>query len=366
MRVTFLSTFDYPSRYAHAIHGLEMARAFSHLHGTDFRFVCNTAVDPAELAGVPYTLLFGALGRRIKKLRLRRLLFVPVMLFRLMRERPAIIYTTEPGLYRSVIFLARFFGARVIAECHGALTKGQERALARADRQVFVTEGLRARFIARHPSLVSSSVVLPNAVDVARFDEVAEDKDALRHSLGLGDGFLVGYIGRFEPLGLDKGLKQMIDALPHLPLDVKLLLVGGAKAEVVAYEAYARERGVESRVRIVPHVDMRDVPKYAKACDVLAYVPPSNEFTETETSPMKLYEYMAAGRPMILSKTAGLSDIVHDDEASFIAPGDGRAFTAAVVAMHAAYAEACERASRAKARVASRTWDSRVMSIIQI
>lgn len=360
----FVSTFDYPTRFAHALHGLAMARAFSALLGGRFLFFVNTARRPPRVEHIE---LFGVWGRRVKKLRLRRFLILPRLFFFFLfrREwRGADLYTTEPGLYLSLFILRALFGGRTVFECHG---RGREYmwALSRADHVFFPTQTLRDDFIQGAPQAESKARALPNAVDTQAFSAVSSDITALRAELRLPPGFLVGYIGRFEPLGFDKGLKLMIDALATLRHDTHLILVGGVGREVAAYEAYARAAGVLERVTIVPHVDASLVPKYAKAVDVLAYVPPKNTFTEEETSPMKLFEYLASGRPVVVSDTAAFRAIVGED-AWLIEPDSVHAFVKTVRHIRAHPLEAEEKAARALARAASLTWENRARAIVEV
>jgi len=363
MKLAFLSTFDYPSRFAHAIHGLQMARAFSSRLGKDFFFLCNTVVDPVIMRGVRYGRLFGPFGRRIKKLRLRTVLFLPVASIRLMALRPSVLYTTEPGLYLPTWLLSRVFFARFVAECHGPVTRRERWAMARADHVFFVTAGLRERFTCLYPDAATS--VLPNAVDADRFSSTLDERDE-RAALGIPAGtFLIGYIGRFEPRGEDKGVKLMIDSLLNLSLETALLLVGGTKSEIETYRAYAAEKGLEHRVLFVGHVPSEEVPRYARACDCLVYVPPSSAFTEIETSPMKLFEYMATGKPIIVSSTRAIRDVLRDDEAVFVTPGSSAEFVAGISWVRGNLGEAQERARRAQHRVASNTWHARVERIVQ-
>ncbi len=357
----FLSTFDYPSRYAHALQGIAMARAFARALPGRFLFLINTAVTPELLADIPYRRLFGRFGRRIKKLGLRRLLLMPIVCIRLATSSWSVVYTTDPGLYGFAAWLKRLFGVRVVVECHGPLSLPQARALKKADAAIFVTEGLKKNW----GTSDARSHVLSNAVDVSLFSQVQDDMQNLRTELALPGGFLVGYVGRFEPLGLDKGLRLMIDAVTEFEDDVHVLLVGGSKSEVIEYESYVREKKLTERVTIVGHVASRLVPRYMKACDVLAYVPERNQFTEEETSPMKVFEYFASGRPVILSDTNAFREITNEDEVVFIEP-ERTQYVGAVNAMRANPLTYQERAARALASVAKNTWDARVARVVQL
>lgn len=355
----FVSAFDYPTRYAHARHGLEMAKGYHALFGEQFVFFVNTATEGLP---VPHQRLFGGVGRRIKKLHLRRIL-IPLRLFVYFVTHPQwhIVVTTDPMLYAPLGFLKRLFGFRLVFECHGLLTPSQERALQRADLAVFTTKWLQDRY-AQHTEL--RSIVAPNAVDLAAFANVHDDTLSLRAACNLPrDVFLIGYIGRFEPLQMDKGLRFLIDALSKLP-DVHLLLLGGAKHEIPAYRAYVHERQVEDRVHIVGHVPAESVPRYAKACDMLAYVPvDTTTFFEYETSPMKLFEYMAAEKPIVISDMRALREVVDESSAYFIRPGSHEDFVHAVEAIQGGAGS--DKARAAFEKVKENTWERRAARIVQ-
>lgn len=358
-KILFVSAFDYPTRYAHARHGLEMARAYHALFGADFLFLVNTAVEGLP---IPFVRLFGPFGRRIKKLRLRRVL-IPIRLFLYFMFRPTsrVVITSDPAFFAVLGFQKRLFGFQLVVECHGPLTSSQEHALNRVDLAVFTTTWLRDRY-ATHTNL--RSLVVPNAVDLDAFLEIQEDVESLRAKHQLPSQiFIIGYIGRFEPLNVDKGLRFLIDALDLLP-DVHLLLLGGAKHEISAYQEYAHEKGLESRVHIRGHVSADIVPEYAKACDLLAYVPAdATNFFEHETSPMKLFEYMAAKRAIIVSDTPALREVLDETSAFFIQPGSTDDFVRAVEAARANGASG--RVEAAFAKVKENTWKHRATRIAE-
>ena len=369
-RLVFFTTFDYPSRYAHAIHGLHMARAFHAALGERFCFIVNI-VQGDSLAGIPFLQAFGQWGRVVKTLHLRRTL-APLVLRRFFARRApwcaaeTILFSNDPSLIGAAAIAAKQYGVSFVYECHGTLDDGALELLARSARKIiFTTQFLEQAALTRVAGLAGKTLVLPNAVDIAAFGRVTESKDELRQKLGLPHGFLIGYVGRFTPLQADKGLALMIDALADLPVSVRLALIGGTKDEIDRYRVHAENSGLSERVTFVPHVSSDLVPSYEKACDVLAYVPPGgSSFFEKETSPMKVFEYMAAGRPMIVSDLPTIRAIAAPDEAFFVSPGDHGSYARAVMQCLTDPQMARERASRAFARVAENTWERRASRIL--
>ena len=63
-----------------------------------------------------------------------------------------------------------------------------------------------------------------------------------------------------------------------------------------------------------------DVPRYLMAADVCLITSPQNEFFANETSPMKLFEYMMAGRTIIASDLPSTREVVSHGESAFLVP----------------------------------------------
>ncbi len=369
-RFIFVSAFDYPTRFAHALHGLHMARAFAARLGNSFLYIVNTAVEQEELSGIRYRRLFGRSGRRVKKLRLRRLL-VPLSLlyiFITQKAHGSVMYTTDPVLFAPLVFMKRFFNYTFACECHGTLTPKQSAIVAQhADAIFFVTASLKNDWIAAHPHAAHKAHLLPNAVDISAFEKVPDDKAALREKLDLPlDKTLVGYVGRFEPLGADKGLHLMIDAVSSLPEEVTLVLVGGAKNEIAHYADYIASKGLADRVTLVPHVASSQVAQFEKACDILAYVPSAGgAFFEKETSPMKLFEYMAADRPIIVSDSPAMREILDDSSALFVKPGSQAEFVHAIEHLIHSPDHGAGLAASALKKVSRNTWERRAQEVLE-
>ena len=143
-------------------------------------------------------------------------------------------------------------------------------------------------------------VALPSSTDLSLFSDLPNMQEC-RKRFGLpADRPIVGYIGRFRAMDMEKGIPELIQAMAQVPsLNEKeplLLCVGGPMEAVPCYLDLARHFGVpDDKIRFVDRVPNREVPFWMRACDVVTIPWGWNEFSAYYTSPMKLFEYMAAG-----------------------------------------------------------------------
>ncbi len=256
-RLIFVTTFDYPSRYAHPLHGLFMARAFARVLGDHFLFFINTTLDVNIVHGIQYRRLFGPWGRRIKKLHLRKILlpFSLLWFFATHRAwRGSHIFVNDLQLLTLLRRRKWFYDIPIIFECHEVLSPPQAHLVAHyASLVIFVTNALREEFIKLYPH-IRSTLVLPNAVDTAAFEAVSADQASLKRELQLPEVPLVGYVSRLNPRGEEKGIETLIDAMALVSEPTKLLLVGGTAKEIEEYKKYTAHKKLQDRVLFVPHV----------------------------------------------------------------------------------------------------------------
>lgn len=186
----------------------------------------------------------------------------------------------------------------------------ERRTPALGDAVTVISRYLQARAI----ELGAQSVLLVK--DGAYIDEVKpEAKQAMRQKLGLPpNAFLLGFAGFFQP---DNDL--LLDALKLVRAsgaqDVLLLFVGPVTERLRA--ELAKRRLVDA-VILQGEVEHRSIGECLGACDVLL-LPFSNRPVNLARWPMKLADYLAAGRPVV----AG----AYGDVAEFFAehPGIGKA-----------------------------------------
>lgn len=146
--------------------------------------------------------------------------------------------------------------------------------------------------------------VIPNAVDVHRFQLAGEPDPALRAQLGLGPSALVlGFIGSFYAY---EGLPLLLEAMPRILQvrpEVRLLLIGGGPREA-DLKALAERLGLRREVIFVGRVSHDEVQKYYHQVDIFVYPRYSMRLTELVT-PLKPLEAMAQGRLVVASDVGG-------------------------------------------------------------
>lgn len=249
-------------------------------------------------------------------------------------------YTTDTALYRS--------RSRMLLP----LARAAERMVfRRADVIAAVSTVLRERVLEQ--GIAPERVfVMPNAADPERFRGDTSG-EAVRARLGLGDARIVGFSGAFFPW---HGVALILDALPRLlervPKAAVLLI--GEGPERVPLEARAQREGLSDRVRFVGWVTHEDLPAHLAAFDV-AVMPDSNEYG----SPMKIYEYMAMGKPVVAPRLGPLEDGIVDGRTGLLfARGDAAALGEALASLLADDARRLAMGDEARQHVRrNHTWD---------
>ena len=181
------------------------------------------------------------------------------------------------------------------------------------------------------------------------------------------DARRIVYAGQVYPW---KGVDVLLRALPSLP-KVWLTVYGGLDApgrpdpHLAACRALARELGVAERVGFagfVPHGELRGRLAGAGA----GVVPlPDRLMSRYFTSPLKVFDYMAAGIPIVGSDLPALREVLTDGEnALLVAPGDPAALARAVERLLGEPTLAERLRARAWCDVRAYTWDARAARII--
>lgn len=168
-------------------------------------------------------------------------------------------------------------------------------------------------------------LVAPDGVDIEQFS-INEDKMSLRESLGLPKNKqIVLYTGHLYDW---KGARTLADATTRMGSDVLVVFVGGTDNDLADFK---KKYSSLSNVKILGRKPHEAIPLYLKSSDILV-IPNSakEDISRLYTSPMKLFEYMASGTPIVASDLPSIREILNDSNAVFFRPDDVDSLTEAI------------------------------------
>lgn len=140
------------------------------------------------------------------------------------------------------------------------------------------------------------------------------DAGECRRRLNLDkDGIYLIFVGSFKKWhGIDRIVKVFPRLLEKIP-KIHLLLVGDGDQRP-SMERFVLENKIESRVHFLGKKKFEEIPPIINAAD-LCVAPYFDELlNQTGISPLKIYEYMACGKPVISSPLGGLETLFHTYE----------------------------------------------------
>lgn len=189
-----------------------------------------------------------------------------------------------------------------------------------ADRILTVSEQAKSHFVRSWNVAADKIAVMPNGVDTDHFHP-DHDPGPIREELGLGPGPVVVFVGGFQSWhgveGLVHSFRQVVEVVPN----ATLLLIGDGPTRP-SVMAQVEEFGLGGSVVFTGMIPQKRVPEFLAVADiaVLPY-PPLPE--ELWFSPLKLYEYMAAGKAIVASRAGQIADVIADRETGILVdPGD--------------------------------------------
>ncbi len=249
------------------------------------------------------------------------------------RERPAMLTGAAPP---SALKLRR-------------LLRREARVWRQADGYATITRGLADELVERFGPRPALAVVPDGArIDAGRRFEAR----------AIATPAVIGYSGHLYPW---KGVDLLLDALADLP-GVHAIIVGGhpGESDLGRVQKRAGELGLASRVVFTGMVRPREVAARLEPADVLVLPNPATAASERYTSPLKLFEYLAMGRPIVASDLPAFREVVrHRENALLFEAGSGPALAAAVRAVVGDPALARSLGRRAFETAHDYSWDAR-------
>lgn len=363
MKIIYIANIRLPTEKAHGVQIMKMCEAFMRI-GEEVRLVVparrNTITenpfsyygirDSFPIVSLPVwdTVSRGRLGFLFESMQ-----FSLQAAFFIIRQNADIVY----GRDEMVMWLAGLITRKpVVWESHtGAWNFFAKRVARRAKVVVVITRGLK-NFYVQHGVSSAKIVIAHDGVDTEDFAS-PESKAIARERLGLPlDKKIALYIGRVDGW---KGSNVFFDAARFFPPDVVAVVIGGEKDQVEVL----RQKYPE--IIFLGYRPYRELQHNQSAGDVLVLPNTGKEaISKLFTSPLKLFSYMASGRPIVASDLQSVREILNDDLCFFVRPDDPQALAYGIIEACNESSEVAQKAIRAKKLVVQYDWRNRAERII--
>jgi glycosyltransferase involved in cell wall biosynthesis len=157
---------------------------------------------------------------------------------------------------------------------------------------------------------------VPNGVSSKLFAE-RKNAETIRRLYNWRKERVIGFVGSFQPWHDVQGLLRAFSLLYRDDHNLRLLLVGDGELRE-ALEEHARQLGLGSAVVFTGNVPHDLVPEYIAAMDVA--VAPYNWKEDFYGSPLKLFEYMAAGKATVAASIGQIEEVIEHGKTGWLYP----------------------------------------------
>lgn len=306
---------------------------------------------------IPFYRLFGTFANFVESFS-----FAVFSYFKLPIGEDYLIFSRD----QFILWFLSFTNKKFVYEIHSFPGKPilYKRIWKHAHKIITITAALKAKIVEQGIN-INKIIVVHDAVDLYAFNSVTMTKEELKIELGLPkDDFLIGYVGKFKTLGMEKGIATMIEALPLLSKDAKMVFVGGEESEIKEYKSFANRFNVLPQCLFFNYQPYPRLIRYTKAMDVLVIPFPNKSHYAFYASPLKLFEYMASGRPIISSDLPALREVLNDKNALFFKPENAADLARSIKMLKSSKMLGLHLSQQALSDVKEYTWDKRSQKIL--
>jgi glycosyltransferase involved in cell wall biosynthesis len=234
-------------------------------------------------------------------------------------------------------------------------------------RLLFITEALRQRLEQEYQISFGDdeTQIAPNGTDPESYNNLPEP-DRARQLLGLPDKLTAGYTGHFYS---GRGTDLLLGLARCFP-EINFLWVGGRPQDVEIWRTRLAKEGVKN-VTLTGYIDKSRLPLYQAAADILlmpyerVIAGSSGGNSADICSPMKMFDYLAAGRVIVSSDLPVIREILNENNAIFAPPEDLAAWQQALAGLLADPQKYQRLAIQARKDAAQYSWQARAARAIE-
>lgn len=381
MKLIYIANARIPTEKAHGIQIMQMLNAFANSQSQ----IPNSKLDvelvipwrfnpikqgPFEYYDVPQNfkiikipsldlVVLGVIGFLIQSFS-----FAIGATFYTLLKRADIIYSRD----ELPLFCLSFLGKKnLFWESHTAKKNFiVKRVLKKCQGIIVITKGLKNFYVKEYGINPDKILVAPDGVDIEKF-QVPSSKFKIREKFGLPslDKNLIGYVGMLKTMGMEKGIGTAIDSLKFLDENCILVLVGGHSEDIVFYKNLSERLGLSNRVLFTGYVRHQLVPLYLKSFNILIAPFPDLEHYRFYMSPLKIFEYMASGVPIVASDLPSLGEILNENNAVLVESNNPEALANGIKKVLQDKELADKISRQAFQDVQQYTWQKRTRKIIE-
>jgi len=244
--------------------------------------------------------------------RVESYLYSPVRVSK-MTGIPYLIEADSPASYEKVEFQKYFRSTKSLLywiENRQILSGQAAFTVSNQIKEYFVGHGIPGDFI----------YVIPNGADPERFNPSIPCND-IKQKYDLQKVTTIGFVGSFIYWHGIENLTYIIEKTLATHQKVKFLMVGEGGPMKPMLEKFIADHKLTDRAILTGFVPHEEIPKYIAAMDIVLAPYPKLDFFYY--SPVKVYEYMSCGKPVVTTRIGQIAEIIEDRRNGFLTePGD--------------------------------------------
>ena len=367
MKLIHLTAKKFQSLSADNIYILNLAEKFNNLLGKDYSIVVASKLSEQFKDTAVINLRLKTLETVFLNFWLPYIFYffwLPFFIFKIKSNSDAVFFSNESHLLSYLIRFRKIFKFKykICSDWHMLYNNWRDGYIAlNSDFLITTSAKLKNLLIKKTKINPKKILVAYGGVDIDNYRCV--DKNEARKTLNLpADKNIIGYVGLFKTMGMEKGINTMIESLKNLNENEIMIFIGGKDEEIKEYKKIAKENGVLERCIFEGRKDFKEVVFYEQASDVLVIPYPDKPHFRLYGFPMKVYEYMASQRPIVYSKLELAEEVLSDCGYGFI-PDDPKDLAEKIKEAIGAK-EADEKVKIAYEKVKNYTWQKKAENIV--